>query len=69
MKSTMRLALVLLGTAAYLGLAILGRGGFEPFFSRPPLSALAVVFLAIFAVASFAGGNLSTGTREDRSNR
>jgi protein-S-isoprenylcysteine O-methyltransferase Ste14 len=69
MESTMRLPLVVLGTAAYLGLAILGRGGFEPFFSRLPLTALAVVFLVISAAASFAGGNLSTGTREDRSNR
>lgn len=69
MKSTVRLPLIVLGTAVYLGLAILARGGFEAFFSRPPLTALAVVFIAISAAALFAGGNLSTGTREDRSNR
>jgi protein-S-isoprenylcysteine O-methyltransferase Ste14 len=68
-KTTTRLPFVVLGTVAYLGLAILGRGGFERFFSRPPLTALAIVYLAISAAAFFAGGNLSAGTREDRSNR
>ena len=57
------------GTAAYLGLAILGRGGFHAFFSHPPLVALAIITCALAAAAPFSGGNLSPGEREDRSNR
>ena len=34
------------GTAAYLGLAILGWGGFAAFFSHPPLTALTIVVVA-----------------------
>src|SRR5215831_16491736 len=58
---------MLLGTAAYLGLAVLGWGGFVAFFSHPALIALALVLFAISGAALFAGGNLSP--REDRSNR
>ncbi len=57
------------GTLAYLGLAILGWGGFAPFFSHPALVALTVVLFALTAVALFSGGNLSPGEREDRGNR
>src|SRR5215467_4047325 len=64
-----RLALVLVSTGVYYSLAILGRGGFAPFFSHPALIALTAV-TAILAVAScFAGGNVSSGVREDRRNR
>ncbi|HEX8802452.1 MAG TPA: hypothetical protein VF772_27765 [Terriglobales bacterium] len=65
----LRLILVLVGAAAYGGLAILGWGGFRPFFSRMPLTVLFVVLLAMTVVALFAGGNLSSGVREDRENR
>jgi protein-S-isoprenylcysteine O-methyltransferase Ste14 len=64
-----RLTLVAVGTAAYLGLAILGWGGFAAFFAHPALIALAIVFIVLSGVAAFAGGNLSAGVREDRSNR
>ena len=57
------------GTAAYLGLAVLGWGRFAAFFSHPTLIALTVATFAMTGVAFFAGGNLSPGTREDRSNR
>jgi protein-S-isoprenylcysteine O-methyltransferase Ste14 len=57
------------GTLAYLGLAILGWGGFAPFFSHPALVALTVVLFALTGVALFSGGNLSPGEREDRGNR
>jgi protein-S-isoprenylcysteine O-methyltransferase Ste14 len=57
------------GTAAYLGLAILGWGGFTAFFSHPPLSALAIVLVAMTGGAVFSAGNLSPGEREDRGNR
>ena len=56
-------------TAVFLGLAVLGRGGFSAFFSHPALPALALATVAISGAACFAGGNLSTGVREDRANR
>jgi len=59
----------LTGTIAYLGLAIVGFGGWAPFFAEPARIALAVVLVAIGVVAIFAGGNVSPGVREDRSNR
>jgi protein-S-isoprenylcysteine O-methyltransferase Ste14 len=64
-----RLIVVTVSTAAFLGLAVLGRGGFAAFFSHPALIVLTVVTFALSAVAVFAGGNLSPGVREDRSNR
>jgi protein-S-isoprenylcysteine O-methyltransferase Ste14 len=66
---TVRLTLIVVGTAAYLGLAVLGWGGFAAFFAHPALIALAVVLAVIAGVSFFAGGNLSTGVREDRGNR
>src|SRR6516162_7275334 len=64
-----RLALVLVSTAVYFSLAILGWGGFAAFFSHPALIALTVVTAVLAIVSCFAGGNLSSGVREDRSNR
>jgi len=70
MMTTPRLALItIVGTLAYLGLAILGWGGFAAFFSHPALIALAIVLFALSGVALFSGGNLSPGVREDRANR
>ncbi len=66
---TARLALIVGGTAAYLGLAVLGWGGFAAFFSHPALIALAVATAVLAGVSLFAGGNLSPGVREDRGNR
>jgi len=64
-----RLMLVGVGTAAYLGLAVLGWGGLAVFFSHAARVVLAIVLLAMAIVAAFAGGNLSPGLREDRTNR
>jgi protein-S-isoprenylcysteine O-methyltransferase Ste14 len=61
--------LIAIGTCAYAGLAVLGCGGFRPFFSHPALVVLVVVLLALSGAAFIAGGNLSPGVREDRSNR
>jgi len=61
--------LVLGGSAAYFGLAILGWGGFAAFFSHPALIALGAVTAVLAGVSLFAGGSLSSGVREDRSNR
>jgi protein-S-isoprenylcysteine O-methyltransferase Ste14 len=70
MTLTPRLALFTVVVAlAYLGLAILGAGGFEAFFSHPPLIALTIVYFVLVGVALFSRGNLSSGEREDRGNR
>jgi len=68
-KFASRAVLALGGAAVYVGLAIAGFGGTAAFFSRPALIALTAVFAALSLVAVFAGGNLSAGVREDRSNR
>ncbi|WP_338640589.1 isoprenylcysteine carboxylmethyltransferase family protein [Burkholderia pyrrocinia] len=56
-------------TLVYLGLAVLGFGGFATFFSHPPLTVIVVATLAMAVVAMFTEGNLSTGERENRDNR
>ena len=68
--STFRLALVeTVGVAVFIGLAILGSGGFAAFSSRRPLVALAIVAFALVGAAFFTKGNISSGEREDRGNR
>ena len=57
------------GLVAFLGLAILGWGGFEPFFANPARIALVIATVAMVVAALFSSVNLSTGEREDRSNR
>jgi protein-S-isoprenylcysteine O-methyltransferase Ste14 len=66
---TIRLALIVIGTAAYFSLAVLGWGGPAAFFSHPALIALALAVFVMAGVSFFAGGNLSAGVREDRGNR
>ena len=64
------LALTAIGTTLlYLGLAVLGWGGFAAFFSHPALIALTIVLFALSGAALFTRGNLSSGEREDRGNR
>jgi hypothetical protein len=69
MRLSVRLLLILLGTAAYFSLANLGWRGFVPFFAHSALLALALVTALLAIVSCFAGGNISSGVREDRSNR
>jgi protein-S-isoprenylcysteine O-methyltransferase Ste14 len=69
MSPVARFLLSIVGSAFYLGLAVLGWGGFAAFFSNPARTALAVVTFLIGIAAFFAGGSLSRGVREDRSNR
>lgn len=69
MISILRVTLIVVGTAAYLGLAVLGWDGLTAFFSHPALIALAFVVFALAGLALFADGNLSSGIREDRGNR
>jgi len=56
-------------TFAYLGLAVLGWGGFATFFSHPSLIALTIALLAMSGAGLFSAGNLSSGEHEDRANR
>ncbi len=70
MACTPRLVLfTVVATLLYLGLAVLGSGGFAAFFSHPALIALAIVVAILTGIALFSSGNLSSGEREDRSNR
>jgi protein-S-isoprenylcysteine O-methyltransferase Ste14 len=57
------------GVVTFLGLAILGWGGFEAFFANPARIALVVVTAAMAVAGLLSSANLSTGEREDRSNR
>jgi protein-S-isoprenylcysteine O-methyltransferase Ste14 len=60
---------VIVATLAYLGLAVLGWGGFAAFFSHTPLTVLAIAVFLLAGAALFSGANLSAGEREDRANR
>ena len=57
------------GVVAFLGLAILGWGGFDAFFANPARIALVVATAAMAVAGLLSAANLSTGEREDRSNR
>lgn len=61
--------IALAATAAYLGLAVWGRGGFEAFFAHPALTATTVVTFLLAVASLFTSGNLSAGEQEDRGNR
>jgi protein-S-isoprenylcysteine O-methyltransferase Ste14 len=69
MRSPTFVLSALIATLAYLGLAILGAGGFGAFFSHPPLTVVAIATLVMSGAAAFTRGNLSSGVREDRGNR
>jgi protein-S-isoprenylcysteine O-methyltransferase Ste14 len=56
-------------TLVYLWLAVLGAGGFAAFFSHPARTILVVGSLVMASAAFFSDVNLSSGEREDRSNR
>ncbi len=67
---TPRLAFInMVSTFTYLGLAVLGRGGFAGFFSHPALLALAIALFVMAGAGLFSCGNVSPGVREDRGNR
>src|SRR5579871_3296254 len=56
-------------TALFLGLAVVGWGGFAAFFAHPARIAVVVITVALVVAALFTQGNLSAGEREDRTNR
>ena len=59
----------IVSSALYLGLAILGWGGIGPFFANTARVVLAIITVLLSASALFTSANLSSGEREDRSNR
>jgi protein-S-isoprenylcysteine O-methyltransferase Ste14 len=67
--SIVRVAFIMAATASYFGLAVLGWGGPAAFFSHPALIVLAAATFVMAGAAMFAGGNISSGVREDRGNR
>ena len=69
MMAAVRLIIMVVGSAAYLGLAVLGLGGLAAFSSQPTLVALALVLFALTGASLLTLGNLSPGVREDRRNR
>ncbi len=70
MALTPKMALLAVASSlAYLGLAVLGWGGFDAFFADPARIALVAVFAALVVAAMFSRGNLSAGEEEDRGNR
>jgi protein-S-isoprenylcysteine O-methyltransferase Ste14 len=70
MMSTPKLAVAtVIGILLYLGLAVLGSGGFAAFFSHPALTVVAIATLVMSGVTVFSRVNLSSGEREDRDNR
>lgn len=69
MTALVRFVLIVVASAVYFALAVVGWGGFRPFFSHHALVALTVAFFAMVVAAFFAGGNLSPGVCEDRGNR
>ena len=68
-ERTWTLSITIPAVVVYLGLAVLGWGGFAAFFSHPALTAVAVATVALAGLALFTEGNLSSGVREDRGNR
>ena len=62
-------ATAVVSTAVYLGLAIIGEGGFSAFFSHGALVAIALITIALIVASIFSNATLSSGVREDRANR
>jgi protein-S-isoprenylcysteine O-methyltransferase Ste14 len=59
----------LVGTLAYLALAVLGWGGVAAFFSHPARTTVVTLTVALSVAGLFSGANLSSGVREDRGDR
>lgn len=64
-----KVVLILVSTALWLSLAVLGEGGTAAFFAHDALLALLGVVGLMIVASSFSNGNLSSGQREDRGNR
>jgi protein-S-isoprenylcysteine O-methyltransferase Ste14 len=53
----------------FLGAAVWAEGGASAFFASAPLAAFFWVSVALFVASAFTRANVSSGLREDRSNR
>ncbi|HEY6325727.1 MAG TPA: isoprenylcysteine carboxylmethyltransferase family protein [Candidatus Cybelea sp.] len=69
MKFATSMVVANVSAVVYLALAVAGMGGVAAFFAHPALTATAILFIVFTIAAVFAGGNVSPGEREDRSNR
>ena len=70
MKISAKLAFfAIVGTLAYLGLAIWGMGGFAAFSAHGSLVVVALATVVMTVLSLFTEVNLSSGEREDRANR
>jgi len=68
-RSAGTMLIVMVVTILWLGLAVLGWGGFGAFFAHPARGALVAVTFALSLASVFTSGNLSSGEQEDRGNR
>src|ERR1041385_6991770 len=64
MRSGLRSGFIVIGVSAYASIAVLGWGGFRPFFCHAPLTALVVLLFALSILSFFAGGNVNAGVHE-----
>jgi len=64
-----KLMMIVVTTALYAALTILGYGNFSGFFSEPARTATLVVLFAASGFALFTDAGIRTGVREDRANR
>lgn len=62
-------AISIVSVTAFIGLAVAAAGGFAAFSSEAPFVALAAVTAVLLVAALFTDASLSSGVREDRSNR
>ncbi len=72
MKSLPKWGMMLLtatNVAVYFGLAVWGYGDWREFIASPARAGALLVFAAASAAAMFTSGNISSGRREDTSNR
>ena len=60
-KHLLMASIAVVSSALFLGLAVLGCGGFDAFLAHSPFIALLVVFVLLLGAAMFTQGNLNPG--------
>jgi protein-S-isoprenylcysteine O-methyltransferase Ste14 len=68
-KHLLMASIAVVSSALFVGLAVLGWGGFGAFFAHPPFITIFVIYVLLLGAAMFTQGNLNPGEREDRGNR
>ena len=72
MKPLPKLSMIVMTTMSstlYVGLAVWGWGGWSGFAAHPARVGVVVVIVVLSVVAMFSSGNISSGRREDTTNR